>query len=335
MKKRGPVVGVDLGGTKMLACVVDRKGRILSEVKRPTPTTGDASEVLARLAKTVRRAIRDAEVTVEDVLAVGVGAPAPVDSTTGRLGQATNVPALTGFPLGKNLGRELELPVVVDNDVNVGTVGEHALGAGRGTKDMVGIFVGTGTGGAVILDGRLRRGFRDSAGEVGHMVVAFQGRHDEPHCGCGSPGCLEAYASRTSIERDIRAAVAAGRDTVILDMLEESGKKRITSGLLKKALARHDPLVSEIFQGVTTHLSLLVASIVNLLDPEMLVIGGGVAEALGDKLVGPIRRDAPRWYLNETRADEVQIVLAELGDYAGILGAAVIARQYAEDPAGA
>ena len=326
MKKTHHTVGVDLGGTKILAAVVDRDGAILGKAKRPTLPAADADEIVARLVEAVHRAIEKAGVAPRDIRAVGVGAPAPVDPDTGFLHQATNVPLLSEFPLGTPLRKALDLPVFVDNDVNVGTVGEHALGAGRGTRDMVGIFVGTGTGGAVILDGRLRHGFRHSAGEVGHMVVGFKNDDAEPRCGCGQPGCLEAYASRTALERDIHAAVAAGRSTVVTELLAASGKPRITSGLLAEALDRGDELVGELIDGMATHLSLLVASIVNLLDVERFVFGGGVTEALGDRLLAPIRRDAPRWYLKKDGAETVQIVPAKLGDYAGVLGAATIAR---------
>lgn len=327
-KTKTYVVGVDLGATKMLAAVVSPKGEILSQVKRPTMPASDADEIVKRLTKTVRQAIKQAGVPAKRVLAVGVGAPAPVDPQTGFVFQATNVPVLNDFPLGQRLSAALGRPVWVDNDVNVGTLGEYALGAGRGTSNMVGIFVGTGVGGGVIVNGRLHHGLRNSAGEVGHMVVGFKGRPDEPLCGCGQPGCLEAYASRTAIERDIRDAIAAGRETLMVQLLEQSGKERITSGLLAKALERGDPLLIEIMDRVTTYLALLVVSIVNFFDPEMVIFGGGVTAALGERLLEPIRRDALRWCLQQKDTDRVRIVAAELGDYAGVLGAATIARSY-------
>jgi glucokinase len=326
-KSKTYVVGVDLGGTKILAAVVGRKGKILSQVKRPTPPESGADEIVERMAGAVRQAIKEAGVPARWVLAAGVGAPAPVDPKTGFVFEPPNIPVLSNFPLGERLGQALGMPVFVDNDVNVGTVGEHALGAGRGTRDMVGIFVGTGVGGGLIVDGRLRHGFRNSAGEVGHMIVGFQGQPDEPLCGCGRPGCLEAYASRTAIERDVRAAIAAGRETVLAGLLEKSGKDRITSGLLVKALEKNDPLVVEVMARVATYLTLLVATIVNFFDPEMIVLGGGVAEALGEQLLEPIRRDAPRWFIQKQDAAQVRIVAAELGDQAGVLGAATIAWQ--------
>jgi len=321
------VVGVDLGGTKILAAVVDPKGTILGEAKQPTMPASGAEEIVDRMVKTVGQAIKEAGVPTKRVLAVGVGAPAPVDTQTGFVFHAPNIPMLRDFPLGESLGAALGKPVFVDNDVNVGTVGEHALGAGQGTHDMVGIFVGTGVGGGVIVGGRLRRGYRNSAGEVGHMVVGFQRQPNEPICGCGRPGCLEAYASRTAIERDIEAAIAAGRETIVAQLMDKRDKERITSGVLADALEKGDALIVEIMERVTIYLSVLVASIVNFFDPEMIVFGGGVTEALGERLLEPIRREAPKWYIKEADAEKMRIVAAQLGDYAGVLGAATIARQ--------
>jgi glucokinase len=261
------------------------------------------------------------------VIAVGVGAPAPVDPDSGFVFHAPNIPPIKDFPLGKRLSARLDMPVFVENDVNVGTVGEHEWGAGRGTRDMVGIFVGTGVGGGVIVSGRLRPGFRNSAGEVGHMVVGYKGEPDEPICGCGRPGCLEAYASRTAIEREIHAAIAAGRETCVPDLMDKKGKKRITSGVIAEALRKGDPMMTEVMDQATTYLSLLVAAVVNFFDPEMVVLGGGVTEALGERLLEPIRHRAPQWYIKKEDADRIRIVEAELGDYAGVLGAATIARQ--------
>jgi glucokinase len=186
---------------------------------------------------------------------------------------------------------------------------------------MVGVFVGTGVGGGLILDGKLRSGFRHAAGEVGHMIVLADG----PVCGCGKRGCLESVASRTAIERDIRLGIAAGRKSLISKMLADKG--RMTSGVLAKAWRKGDPLVTEVMSRAQWHLGLLTASIVNLVDPEMLVFGGGVAEAMGDEFLKPIRVTARQYYIQQKDADKVGIVLATLGDYAGVLGAAVLARQ--------
>jgi glucokinase len=209
----------------------------------------------------------------------------------------------------------------VENDVNIGTLGEHVMGAGRGTKDMVGIFVGTGVGGGIILDGQLRGGARHAAGEVGHMVVAAGG----PYCGCGRQGCLEAVASRTAIERDLRAGIQNGRENR-LTRVGERRLKRMTSGVLAQAWADGCPLTREVLGRVQWYLGLHAAAIVNLLDPEMLVYGGGLIEALGDRFLEPVRVVARQHYIYQQGAP-VQIVTAKLGDNAAVLGAAVVAQR--------
>jgi len=320
--KAGPyVASMDLGGTKILAAVVDQEGRIVAEAKLGTRAERGPDVVIDRLAKTARQAALQAGIDWADVEAVGIGAPGPVNPVTGFVYNPPNLPGWDEIALGPRLSKALGIPVYVENDVNLGTLGEHTLGAGRGTRDMVGIFVGTGIGGGLILDGKLRSGFRHAAGEVGHMIVMAEG----PVCGCGKRGCLEAVASRTAIERDIRLGVAAGRESLIPKLVGDRG--RLTSGVLDKALRKGDPLVMEVMSRVQWYLGLHAASLVNLIDPEMIVFGGGVIEALGEKFLEPIRVTARQYYIQQTGADKVQIVPARLGDHAGVLGAAVLARR--------
>jgi glucokinase len=186
----------------------------------------------------------------------------------------------------------------------------------------VGVFVGTGVGGGLVLRGKLRSGYRHAAAEVGHMIVLADG----PVCGCGKRGCLESVASRTAIVRDIDIGIASGRETLI-PQLTEGGGKRLTSGLLAKALRQGDPLVAEVLGKAQWYLGLLTASLVNLIDPEMIVFGGGVVEALGEEFLAPIRVTAHQYFVQQKDANKVRIVAAKLGDYAGVLGAAVLAWQ--------
>lgn len=323
--KRAPahLLGVDLGGTKILAAVVDREGNLLAEAKRSTKSEQGQQAVIDRIVAAAGEAVASAQLDMGQVAAVGIGAPAPVDVATGTVYNAPNLVGWDQVPLGRLLRDALDLPVHVDNDVNVGTLAEHVLGAGRGTRHMVGIFVGTGVGGGLILDGRLHRGFRYAAGEIGHMVMSADG----PLCGCGRPGCLEAYASRTAIEREVRAGLEMGRPSILPQLMAQSGKSRLTSGLIAKALAADDELMGSVISQVQRYLGLLVGSLVNLLDPEMIVFGGGVVEALGDPFLEPIGRVARERYLQQRDADRVRIVAAQLGDHAGVLGAAILAGQ--------
>jgi len=315
------VVGMDLGGTKILAAVVDETGQIIAEAKLQTKAEKGPDAVIRRIAATAREAARRAGIDWSEVKGVGIGAPGPMNPNTGIVYNPPNLPGWDEIALGPRLSKSLRVPVFLENDVNLGTLGEHALGAGRGTSDMVGIFVGTGVGGGLVLDGKLRSGFRHAAAEVGHMIVLADG----PVCGCGKRGCLESVASRTAIERDIRLGIAAGRESLLTKLMEDKG--RLTSGVLVRAFRKGDPLVTEVMRRAQWYLGLLTASIVNLIDPEMIVLGGGVAEAMGNKFLEPIRLTARQYYIQQTDADKVRIVLATLGDHAGVLGAAVLARQ--------
>lgn len=316
------VIGIDLGGTKILAAVVNDAGEITAEAKLKTKAKEGPEAVIERIASTARQAVDKARIGWEQVAGVGIGAPGPVDPDRGTVYQPPNLEGWDQIALGPLLSKALDVPVCLENDVNLGTLGEFSLGAGRGTQDMVGIFVGTGVGGGLILDGKLRSGFRHAAGEVGHMIVAADG----PVCGCGKRGCLESVASRTAIVRDIRSGLAAGRESLV-PKLTTGRRPRLTSGILAKAYRRGDPLVCEILSRVQWYLGLLTASIVNLVDPEMIVFGGGVVEALEDEFLAPIRVTARQYYIQQAAADQIQIVPARLGDYAGVLGAAVMARQ--------
>lgn len=321
LKTGSYVVGMDLGGTKILAAIVDESGQIVAEAKLQTKAEKGPDAVIRRIAATAREAARRAGIDWSEVKGVGIGAPGPMNPNTGIVYNPPNLPGWDEIALGPRLSKSLRVPVFLENDVNLGTLGEHALGAGRGASDMVGIFVGTGVGGGLILDGKLRSGFRHAAAEVGHMIVLADG----PVCGCGKRGCLESVASRTAIQRDIRLGIAAGRESLISKLMEERGS--LTSGVLVKAFRKRDPLVTEVVGRAQWYLGLLTASIVNMIDPEMIVFGGGVAEAMGDRFLEPIRLTARQYYIQQTDADKVRIVLATLGDHAGVLGAAVLARQ--------
>jgi len=320
----GYTISIDLGGTKILAAVVDDQDQIVGKAKMKTLAREGVDEVIDRLAETARQAAHRAKVEWVQVAGVGIGAPGPVDPEAGVVYNPPNLPGWQKVALGPRLAELLAVPVCVENDVNLGTLGEYKMGAGRGTQDMVGIFVGTGVGGGLILDGKLRTGFRHAAGEVGHMVLLADG----PVCGCGRRGCLEALASRTAIERDIRLGLQAGRESVIPE-LSKGKALRLTSGVIARALEKGDPLVTDVIRRAQWYLGLLTASVVNLLDPEMVVFGGGVVEALDDEFLAPIRVTARQHYIQKMDADRVRIVPGKLGDYAAVLGAAALVRDRA------
>lgn len=317
----GYCLGIDLGGTKILAAVVGPDGSIVGEAKKKTKPELGPEGVVGRIVSVANEAVTAAGLRMKSIAAVGIGAPSPASPITGMVFNAPNMPGWIDVPLGDMLSQRLSLPVVVDNDVNLGTLGEYVYGAGKGCRNMVGIFVGTGVGGGLILDGQVVRGARFAAGEVGHTVILPDG----PLCGCGKRGCLEALASRTAIERDVRAALAEGRQSVLAELMQ-ADNDRLTSGTIKLALDQGDAVMMEVVGRAQVYLGLLVGNLVNILDPEIIVFGGGVIEALGDSFLDPVRATAQPCFLAQRDADKIRIVPATLGDHAGVLGAAVLAR---------
>lgn len=315
------VVGLDLGGTKILAAVVDENGRILGRSKRrtiPRKVIDPKPDLVAdRMARSVRKAVEDAGLHLSQIMAVGASAPGPVNVDTGQVYGAVNIPGWDDvYDLGPELAARLNLPVVADNDVTLGTLGEATYGAARGIPDVIGIFVGTGIGGGIILDGKLRHGYRWGAGEIGHMTM---------HCE-GIQADVESFASRGAISRQLLAAVANGESEVLAGILEARGDDRITSGVIRDALKAGDPVTKDVVARAQEVLALLITSVVNLLDPECIVLGGGLVESLGEDYVGPIRERAYATFFLQKDARQIKIVEASLGDDAVVLGAAVLAR---------
>lgn len=258
---------------------------------------------------------------LDGVDGLGVGSPGAVDPATGVVRGAANVAPFAGrdVPLTAMLAEALggDVPVAVGNDVSVAVQGELALGAGRGEREFVGIWVGTGVGGGVVLDGRLRTGLRGIAGEIGHIVIDVDGRR---LCGCGRRGHLEAYAGRGSMEREARDRHAGGVHTALVEL---AGDGRMTSGVWAKALDRGDRVATQLFDECVEALGSAVASLAALLDVELVVIGGGLAEKLGEPFADRIA-DAARRRLFPA-IPPLRVVPGALGDAAGAVGAALLA----------
>lgn len=324
-KKRTPYVGVDLGGTSLRAGVVAANGELLGLEKRKTRPELGAAGVIERVAEAIRRAIKQAGLRPRDVGGIGIGIPGPIDTERGVVRLAVNLgPDWDNLPLADELHARLDRPVRLDNDVRVGALGEHTHGAGQGLDDMIAVFVGTGIGGGLVLGGQLRGGWRGSAGEVGHSVVAG----DNGIVGkTGQPGSVEPLASRTGMERQIRELVAQGRASVVPELITSVGGGRMTSSVIYQALRQKDAVMQEVLLVAQHTLGLLAGNLINILDPQMIVFGGGVTERLGDRFVAPIRRVAYANAINQQNVRGVKIVPAGLKDASGVVGAAVLARQ--------
>jgi glucokinase len=310
--------GIDLGGTKIQAVVVDGRHAVLGEDRRPTPQTGGPADVAAAIAAAQSAAAAAAGVDTASLIGVGVGSPGEIDAATGAVAQARNLPDWEGsFPLGPELERLLGAPVRLGNDVSVATEAEAELGAGRDFGSLLGVFWGTGVGGGIVLDGRLWVG-RGIAGELGHVVVRQGGRH----CPCGRRGCLEAYAGRGAMEARARKLAGEGRDTKLFQLMEKHGRDRLTSGIWARALERDDELAHELVGEAVEALGTGVASAVNLLDVEAVIVGGGLGLRLGEPYREHIEAAMLPHLFNDAEPPAVR--LAALGDLGGAIGAALL-----------
>ncbi len=312
--------GVDLGGTKIQAVVVDADSRVLGEARHPTPTSGGPAEVASALATALREAAHAAGIEPAALQGVGVGSPGAIDADAGTVSGARNLPGWSGtYPLAAALGEQLGTPVSLGNDVQVATDAEVALGAGRGFRSLLGVFWGTGVGGGIVLDGKPWLG-RGAAGEIGHVVVKRDGRR----CPCGRHGCLEAYAGRAALEARAREKHADGHKTDLFKLMERHDRTRLTSGIWARALEHDDKLATELIDDAVAALGAGIASAVNLLDCEAVVIGGGLGVRFGEPMVARIAAAMQPHLFVDERPPAVK--LAALGDLGGAIGAALLAR---------
>ena len=311
--------GLDLGGTKIQAAVVGEGARILGVARRETPTDGGPEAVARELAAALMGAAADAAVDIEELEAVGVGAPGIVDPDAGTVAHSPNIEGWSDpFPLAAVLADELGLPVTVQNDVGAAVEAELRHGAGRDLGSFLGVFWGTGVGGGIVLDRALWHG-RGAAGEIGHVVAKPGGRR----CGCGRRGCVEAYAGRGSLEERARQ-LARRHKTVLFDIQKERGRPRLTSGVWHRALEQDDELARRLLERAVRALGVGVASALNLLDVEAVIVGGGLGLKLGEPWLERIRvATLPHLF---TSSRPAAFRLSELGDDGGALGAALLAR---------
>jgi glucokinase len=309
--------GIDLGGTKIQTAVVNGRWQVLGEARRPTPTSGGPSDVAEQMAEAMREAAQAANLETSALAAVGVGSPGDVNERTGSVSQARNLPGWDGtFKLGPWLGKKLGTTVKVGNDVQVATEAEFHLGAGRPYKSLVGVFWGTGVGGGLILDGKPWLG-RGGAGEIGHVVI----KQDGARCPCGRRGCMEAYAGRAAMEAKARREHEDGRKTDLFKIMKKHGHDRLTSGIWERALNAEDSLATELVDRAVMALGAGIASVINLLDVEAVIIGGGLGTRLGEPYAKRIVEAMHPHLFNDDNPPAVEV--AALGDLGGAIGAAL------------
>ncbi|HWX95429.1 MAG TPA: ROK family protein [Solirubrobacteraceae bacterium] len=311
--------GIDLGGTKIQAVVVDDENSVLGSARRATPTTGGPPDVAREVEAALRDAAAAAEVEPSDLAGVGVGSPGRVGED-GSVTEALNLPGWEGsFPLGRTLAAAVGVDVKLGNDVMVATAAEFRLGAGRLYDSLLGVFWGTGVGGGLILERRAWRG-RGGAGEIGHMVVVIDGAR----CTCGRKGCLEAYAGRSAMEKHVQRLVEKGRKTKLFDLMRERGRTRLTSGVWARALEHGDKLAEQMLDRAVEALGAGIASAQNLLDVEGVIIGGGLGVRLGHPYAKRIAEAMQPHLFVDSHPPHVHV--AALGDLGGAIGAALLVR---------
>jgi glucokinase len=307
-------IGLDIGGTKIAGALVSASGKILSRNKTSTPKKVKTRDIYSCVTDAIEELIHSGGIAPSSIKGIGVGVPGIVDTRNHHILAAPNI-ALTGFPLSASLKRKFHMRVVVVNDVNAGLLGEAWLGAAKGLSHVVGIFPGTGVGGAVISDGQLLLGTQGAAAELGHMIVSLDG----PLCHCGNHGCLEALTSRWAIERDIRLAVKAGKKTIVTK-LNDGKLNMIKSRILKEALNKNDAVVKAVMTKVAMALGKTAVSLNHAFNPQAIIFGGGVIKGCGHFIlpivIKEINADPFFKKLNTCR-----ILSSQLGDDATILGA--------------
>ncbi len=312
--------GIDLGGTKIEAAVIDAGNEVRASERRPTPTAGGPEQVAAEMIQAMTAACTAAGAKPQELAGVGIGSPGIVDPDNGEVSSARNLPGWTGkFALAGALGEGLGTAVRVGNDVQVATDGEFHLGAGREYRSLLGVFWGTGVGGGLVLDGEPWLG-RGGAGEIGHMVVRVGGAK----CPCGRKGCVEAYAGRGAMEARARRQMQRGTHTVLFKLMEERGRTRLTSGIWARALARGDNLAQELIERAIRALGAGIASAVNLLDVEAVVIGGGLGVRFGEPYAQRVAAAMQPHLFNDQHPPDVRV--AALGDLGGAIGASLLVR---------
>jgi len=318
MPKNGKVyVGVDLGGTNVQIGLLDGDGKLIQSGKAKTKAEAGADAVIGRIGKLTRDVVEKAGLMMNDVAGLGIGAPGAIDHKKGRVITAVNL-RWDNVPLADALKKEVGVPVVIDNDVNVGAWGEHKAGAGKGFDDLMAVFVGTGIGGGFVLGGELYHGSLMTAGEIGHTVI----RADSPR----GLRTLENLASRSNIVNQLRQLIDANHASEISD-LTSGDLSKVKSKILAEAFRSGDDLTKEVIGQAAHYLGVSIANTVTLLSLPCVVVGGGLTEALGDDWIVLIREVYSK-YVFPQELSKCKIVASKLGDDAGTIGAALLAKQW-------
>lgn len=309
-------IGVDLGGTDIKIAVVNSSGGIVYSDKVPTEAQMGYNHTINNIIKAIRNILQNNNLDISQIDSIGVGCPGQVDPCTGLVKFLPNIPGWINIELTNILEKELGIPAAIDNDVRTALLGEHKYGAGKGYDNIVCITVGTGIGSGIIINGKLVRGANASAGEIGHLILQDTGGK---FCGCGGTGCFETLASGPAIVEMAEQYVLGGKSAKFKELAADGA---ITPELVARAAELGDEVARSIFKKAGYWIGIALSSVANLLNPEIIIIGGGVAQA-GDLLFDPIRKTVQERAM-KTATEKLQIVPAKLGNNAGVIGASLL-----------
>lgn len=310
-------IGIDVGGTNVKIALVDGEGKIIYSNSVPTYAQMGYEYTVNNIKQAIRDLMKETNTDAKEIEGIGFDFPGQVDYKTGVVKLAPNIPGWINVPIAQMIEEEFNIPTRIDNDVRCAALGELKFGAGKGCENFVCITVGTGIGSGLVINGQLVRGAANAAGEIGHIKLQMNGG---PICGCGDTGCLEAFASGPSIVAMAQEYLKGGKSTKFREMAGADGE--ITPYIVAKAAEAGDPVAKRIFEIVGTYIGMGLVSVINLLNPEKVIIGGGVAAA-GNLLLDPIRKTIKERAM-VVAGNSVEIVPAELGNSAGVIGASML-----------
>ena len=311
-------VGIDLGGTNIVAGVVDEEYNIIAKASTKTNCPRPEKEIADDMAKMALQAVKNANLDISDIEWIGIGTPGIANSTTGIIERANNL-GFENTPMVKYISESIDKPVFIENDANAAAYGEYVAGAAKGAKNAVCITLGTGVGGGIIVDGKIYAGSNFAGAEIGHTVIEVDGAQ----CSCGRKGCFEAYSSATGLIRMSKEAMAQFPESIMNKMAEEKGK--VTARTSFDAMRAGDKPAKDVVDKYIKYLAAGITNTINIFQPDVLCIGGGVCNE-GDPLLLPVKALVEKEDFASNSANRTEIVIAKLGNDAGIIGAAFLGR---------
>lgn len=310
-------IGVDLGGTKILTAVADKKGKILARKKLPTEASKGTETIIKNINKTIKFVMEAENLKKSNICRIAVGSPGPLDTSEGIIYENSNLP-WKDVPIVRLLEEKTGLPVVLENDANAAALGEKWFGAGKNVSDLIYITVSTGIGGGIIINQKIYHGFNDGAGEIGHITL----EPDGPLCGCGNHGCFEALASGTAIARMGKEALKEDQPTLLKE-LSDNNPEKVDALLIEKAAKKGDQVANNIYKKAGNYLGIGIANLINIINPEMIIMGGGIINAeelFWDKMVETLQERSV-----DPLGEKVKICKVKLGADTGVQGAIAVA----------